>query len=299
MHTSFFNVTRVTCLLLSSLMGCAMEPTTEGVDDDETSISETSDEILNGIVENNGHKAVIAVGFTNGDGQFVHDCTGVLITPRHLLTAAHCTDQAGRRSAVGTMSRTIRYFKPGNAGFVAATGHNETLDVRVIETWDPLNGGPSDAQDDIALVTRRGADWRNTTASDYMPIWAGSMSTVDLNTFYGAGYPEGSIFGRLRSAPINIAGSNQHMFWDNAGSRRVCDGDSGGPYMAFAPDTQIAGGYREVVIGTLSTSEGGHPCTSAGGEQYAARIGSRIAWFRLHTGRSCVVRASIAFCNQG
>ena len=180
------------------------------------------------------------------------------------------------------------------------TTHNEWLDVYVIDTWDGLRDRTLiDQQDDIAIVTRINGNWLNTSASDYMPIWAGSMSTVDINRVYGAGYPEGPIFGRLRSTPVNIYGSKKYFFWDLAGGRRVCDGDSGGPYLDMVPDNQAQGGYREVVIGLVSSSEGGHPCTSAGGEQYASRLAYRIDWLRQHMNRFCTTRASIAFCNMG
>jgi hypothetical protein len=269
---------------MSTWAACAVEV----ADEQDPEIAVASEAIFNGNPEV-GHGGVISFE-QNG----VHRCTGVMISPFHAVTAAHCTDQGGTRRASGTMKRNVFYFDPDywapDGGKRKIFPDTVNLKVTVIDTWDGLaNAGALDWQDDLAIVTSPTV-WADTGWWDYQQIWVGSITTVDKSTFYGAG-GNGVSAGALNSMPIDIAGSKDYYFWDVGRTRRICVGDSGGPYI------DIINGKGEVVFGIAAVVDrDGGPCTTNGGKQYGARLNSRINWIRANTSGLCSVSDSVARC---
>jgi hypothetical protein len=162
------------------------------------------------------HRGVVSLSVR---GQ--HDCTGVLIGPYHVLTAAHCCDQAGKDEAEGSMRRTIDYYDPAR-GRRPITDEMESLKVSILPDWkglDEAERGRADLESDLAVVERVESDgvtprpWTETTPLDYIPIWLGGIRKVDRNTFYGGGIDNRQV-GELSSMPIDINGSERHYFWD-------------------------------------------------------------------------------------
>jgi len=212
----------------------------------------------------------------SGDDGF---CTGAMIGPRYLITAAHCFEKPLGRAKSGRVQMTVRYFDPdlaaGKTSDITAT--NEEVDVFVKSTY----AGGYDWESDIALVRRTSARrWTSTGIGDYLRLSMGSCDQIDRSNLYGAGAESfsGAGSGDLRTMPINIEECRKHYFWDLGGARRTCAGDSGGPYIKSV--TQ--GGFpRDVVVGlhvgaeTYETGgESSQTCTEDGEAQYAVRMNS-------------------------
>ena len=211
-----------------------------------------------------------------GDDVF---CTGAMIGPRYLITAAHCFETTLGSAKSGDVQMTVRYFDPDlTAGTTSkVTASSETVRVVVKGTY----AGGDDWESDIALVRRTSASrWTSTGNDDYLRPSMGNCGQIDRSDLYGAGATSfsGAGVGDLRTMPINIEGCRTHYFWDLAGARLTCGGDSGGPYIKSV--TQ-GGRQRDVVVGlhvgaeTYETGgESSQTCTEDGEKQFAVRMNS-------------------------
>jgi hypothetical protein len=56
------------------------------------------------------HTFVGLVAFYDGEGEFLHRCTGELLSPTVLLTAGHCTDDGDPETPSGTLAATARVW---------------------------------------------------------------------------------------------------------------------------------------------------------------------------------------------
>ncbi|UCG72249.1 MAG: trypsin-like serine protease [Chromatiales bacterium] len=168
-------------------------------------------------------------------------CSAVLISPTHVLTAAHCTS-AKKRLLVGNTSRR-RANSVAIADAIKHPGYSRDthqFDVGLIRLVEPVDIPP------IALISE----------SEYLLLVEEHAPAAVL----GWGKRPGSHFSdRLVLAPINLhrlgVRGTQLMYEDRGAP---CGGDSGGPLVVEGLDR------KRVLVGVASVTDG-NLCSTGGG----------------------------------
>jgi hypothetical protein len=223
--------------------------------------------VTNGVIDGTTHANVGALTVDN-QGQQVLACTGTLISPTVLVTAAHCTAQLQQlgysQTAVSfdpdigtgsdiTCALTDCYVSPASKSLYVGTLHT-----------DPLFSGSTTTNDshDVAVVTFakpiRGITPASLPSAGLLDGMAAS-GTLGSQTFTDVGYgwhavassSTGLFDGKRRyatSGSPSIDQADLHLSEDpTAGYGGACSHDSGGP--AFV-------GTSEVVAGVVSGLHG-------------------------------------------
>jgi secreted trypsin-like serine protease len=196
-------------------------------------------------------------------------CTGSVISPTRVLTAAHCieADASGLTVRIGSATA----FSGGEPHAVSAVAihpgwaHSLQSDLAVLTLSQPTNAPPIPlaTTDQDALLTRPGAPLTAVGYGRRSP-WAKGKPKVGLLTstqvaahgfcplphwiMCDAGGRSGlvahaKIKGRLRKRPV---------------MKTVCSGDSGGPLVATTPTGPVLVGVAEASLSTSRRSPWGY-----------------------------------------
>lgn len=193
-------------------------------------------------------------------------CSGTLINPRVVLTAAHClgTD--------GPLSVSLRREE---GGVVQSTVTRSANTRR-----HPNYGGAGDPGDDVGLVVFDQPIPGVDVHYDTMRVMTSTINVPDPIEFFGWGTTghNGLGSGVQRSGIANINWASTRHIVDNlwSGAARVCAGDSGGPAILLKSHT----GLTQDMVGGIASEfwNGSDFCPYDAGYQYWAAPSNKIPW---------------------
>jgi len=150
-------------------------------------------------------------------------CSAVLVSPRVLLTAAHCIDPAHQ----GATSVTVRAMNKPDLTNLMSTDLIDTVDSVLHPQW---SAGTQQSPYDLAMVLLATAP-TNATPRDLVRSPPASWTGQPLRLVgYGRTSATTSDSGTRRSQSLSItSATSQVLQYGVSGVSGICAGDSGGP----------------------------------------------------------------------
>ena len=204
--------------------------------------------IING-VDDTGDAAVVLLALGPADGSARPLCSGEVVSPHVILTAAHCIDP-------GTVGTTAPIEVFAGARLDARATPDQflvTSERHVIPTfgYNPDTGGDVD---DLGVLVLRDATTITPIPFNHFALPRGLDGQTGRIVGYGLTNASDNALvtaGTRRQAPTALFAVNEDdtlTLYDN--SHSICNGDSGGPaFFELDGSEQIAGVSREVYVG--------------------------------------------------
>jgi len=201
--------------------------------------------------------AVVWVHVTTADGEEGR-CTGVVVAPHLVLTAAHCLSlQAVGRHPSFELSLDLGLG--GDSDNPVRATHRVAV---AATTWDPaFDANVLPRGHDVGLVMARTPLGVAPPAVNRKPLPLG----IEVGRLIGYGIASASVAGPedgeggeggeggvRRTLPVRLRGAGERFIDLDGGQAQPCAGDSGGPVLA-----RLVAGGPEVVVGIVSYGDAG------------------------------------------
>lgn len=237
-----------------SLLGCGPSMLS---DDADAVVAARGDAIVGGTLAA-GDPAVVVLAVTSG-GQLEEYCSGTLVGPKTVLTAAHCINAYGSGKSyvvgfgpnVGALTKTIPVAQQ-----VRNPSYNgNAWDFGILRLSLPATGITPIPLNDTALTTA-------------------NVGQAIRHVGFGITNASGVGSGVKREVTYNLRQVARYTIESGASGKQTCSGDSGGPaFMVLPGDTQ------EKLVGVVSY--GDQSCVIEG---WDGRVDVAVNWIRTTMG---------------
>ena len=173
------------------------------------------------IVKDFEHEYVGLVAFYDENNEFLHRCTGTLLSDEVFLTAGHCVDSGGTKHT---------HVANGNEVAIGPV-HNYTFGpggdmgiIRILDTgyWKPKAW---------VYVTASNGGYPTTKNESYTISGTGYSSALIGQYLCKTGKTSGTSCGKVEAIGVTVNYSSEGVTVHNLGRANIhiCKGDSGGP----------------------------------------------------------------------
>lgn len=209
-------------------------------------------------------------------------CTGFIIGPREIVTAAHCIYQDGYRPVRVTVRDP---HSNGSVNTPCILNCSSSVSSNAMGYRHPNYTGTGDAGDDVGLfVFSSDLPAPANSSSDRIRMMINKTWKNAPLKIYGWGRnTQSGGSGVAREGSVTASWSGSKHFTANATAARACKGDSGGPAV------RVTVSDHPLTVGITSEMAGsyGSGCPYSDGFNRWTHLGPKIPWIEGKIGRTC------------